>query len=105
MSEVKYRTVTISQMLDANINGQKRSTFVSATVDLGGVSAEEFRIEQMKVGLEVAMAALQNAVCRQELKEEEAKSRAGEIRENYTGFIKRLEEKLQKSGAEVETPF
>jgi len=78
-------------MLDSYINGQKRSTFVSATVDIGGATAEQFRIEHLKVGLEVAVAAIQNALCRQEINETEARSRVQEFKDNYNGFIQKLE--------------
>jgi hypothetical protein len=82
-------------MIDSYVGGTKRSTFVSATVDLGGVTVEQFRIEQLKVGLEVSAAAVQNALCRQEITEEVARSRIAEFKENYEGFIKKLEEKQQ----------
>ena len=83
-------------MIDSRVNGEKRSTFVSATVELGGISAEQFRVEQLKVGREVAIAAIQNALCRQEMTETEARARVAEIKENYDGFIKKLEEKVQE---------
>ncbi len=109
MSRVQYRTITISSMLDGYTNGQKRSTFVSATVDLNGVSVEEFRIEQLKVGLEVVAAAIQNAVCRMELNPEEAQTRMTEIKENYKGLIGKLEEKQKSKSSdgeeEPQTPF
>jgi hypothetical protein len=105
MSEVKYRTITISSMLDCHINGQKRSTFISASVDLGGVSEEEFKIEQLKVGLQVAAAAIQNAVCRLEMSEDEARSRITEIKENYSGLIKKMEERAKKPDGSADPPF
>ncbi len=105
MSEVKYRTVTISSMLDSHKGGDKRSTFVSAVVDLGGVSVEEFRVEQLKVGLEIAVAAIQNALCRQEINEDEARTRVQEVKENYTGFINRLKEKLPAEKDSGDPPF
>ena len=92
MTEIKYRTITVSSMLDSHVNGAKRSTFISVQADLGGVSVEEFRVGQLKVGLEVAVAAVQNALCRQELTEAEAITRVNEFKENYAGFIKKLEE-------------
>ncbi|MGH6879052.1 MAG: hypothetical protein ACREHV_16965 [Rhizomicrobium sp.] len=105
MSEVKFRTVTVSSMLDSHINGQKRSTFISAVVDFSpGITVEEFRIEHLKAGKEIAIAAVQHALCRMELKEEEARTRIVEIKENYDGFIERLRKKLENK-EEVETPF
>jgi hypothetical protein len=93
---IRYKTVVISSMLDSRVHGEKRSTFVSATVELGGITDEQFRVEQLRVGKEVAIAAIQNALCRQEMSETEARTRVAEIKENYDGFIQRLEAKQQK---------
>jgi hypothetical protein len=105
MSEVKYRTITVSSVLDCHVNGEKRSTFISATIDLSpGISAEGFRVEHLKAGKEVAIAAIQHALCRQEMKEEEARTRVAEIKENYNGFIKRLADMMETKD-EAEPPF
>ena len=105
MNEIKYRTITISSMLDSHPGGQKRSTFLSAQVDLGGVSEEEFQIAQLRVGLQVAVAAVQNAVCRMEISEAEAKSRVQDMKENYAGFIARLEARLKEKPEGSDPPF
>lgn len=105
MSKITYRTITISSMLDSHPNGPKRSTFVSAQVDLHGVSEEEFKVAQLRVGLQVAAAAIQNAVCRMEIPPEEAKTRLSEIKENYVGLIAKLEARKGKSeDSEDESP-
>jgi hypothetical protein len=93
MSNARIRTITVSSMLDSYINGVKRSTFVSAKVDLHVGSYEEFRLEHTKAGMEVAIAAVQNAMCRQEISETEARDRIGAIKENYAHFLKIFEER------------
>jgi hypothetical protein len=106
MIDIKYKTITISSMLDCHVNGEKRSTFISVQADLGGVSVEEFRIGHLKVGLEVAVAAVQQALCRQELTDEQARTRVNEYKENYNGFIKALEERAKaKPTGEEDPPF
>jgi uncharacterized protein YdaT len=88
----RVRAITVSSVLDSYVNGVKHSTFISAKVDLQVGSWEEFRIEHMKAGMEVAIAAVQNAMCRQDISETEARTRVAELKENYSGMIKRMEE-------------
>lgn len=104
-SDIRIKTITVSSMLDSHPQGQKRSTFISATADVGSMSIAEFKVAQLRIGLEVAAAAIQNAACRMEISASEAQERVSQIKENYAGLIKKVEENALKPGSEAEPPF
>jgi hypothetical protein len=92
--KIKIKSSAISFGQEYYRSGEKTSHFVSATIESEpGLTIDEFRIAQLEIGLEVAVAVIQNAVLRQSITEDEAKQKILELKENYSGMIARVQEK------------
>lgn len=92
--KVQVKSIAVSSCIELYKGGEKTSHFVSMTLEAEpGLSIEEFRIAQLEAGLEVAVAAIQNAVLRQALSEDAARERVKELKENYHGMIARISAK------------
>lgn len=90
-------TITVSQILDAHSGGEKRGSFVSATVRIDPPAPlEELKLLQAEVAMHVYTAVVQDAVSTCSITEEDGKRRLADARENFASLRAALGRKLRE---------
>ena len=103
---VKIREFSVSSSLELFKNGEKSSHFVNVTCEADpGLTPEEFKIAHLKMGLEVAVAAVHHALVRKAMTEEEARERIRDLKENYSDLIQAVEKGIAKKSESSPKPL
>lgn len=95
-SKITVETITVSQILDVHRGGEKKSSFVSATVRLDPPAPlEELKLHQVEVAMHVFTAAIQDAVATGAVSPAEARERLDVARANFSCLRESISKKLE----------
>ena len=94
---MKIDGFTISYSFDTSVYGRKSSNFVSVNFSLPEpVSPDDLDILRLEASKKVTLWAIQDALARGELTQDEAKERLEIIKKNYDGISTALNRKISK---------
>lgn len=100
-TKMTVESVTVSQILEVHSGGEKKSSFVSATVRLNPpVSLEQLRLAQVEVAMQVYTAVIHDAVATCSITEQSGRSRLEDARANFTTLRDKLKAQLEAGASE-----